>query len=119
MSSDVVRTLEPVMAVLEELGVTYRVGGSVASSALGGPRSTLDVDIVCSLSAERVEAFVRALSATYYVDADMIRDAIARRASINLIEPGPREFNLVTAEGSMNICSAGERDESPLVQSAQ
>lgn len=49
MTSDVVTALEPVVAALEDLGVRYRVGGSVASSALGVPRSTLDVDLVCEL----------------------------------------------------------------------
>jgi hypothetical protein len=85
MSSDIVRTLVPVVAVLEQLGVAYRVGGSVATSALGVPRSTLDVDIACALRDEHVDAFVQALAATYYVDADMIRDAISRRASFNLV----------------------------------
>ncbi len=44
--SDIVDALEPVVEVLEALNVRYRVGGSVASSALGVPRSTLDVDVV-------------------------------------------------------------------------
>ncbi len=73
------------VAELERLGVDYRVGGSVASSALGVPRSTLDVDLACNLRPEHVVAFVRALAAAYYVDADMIRDAIARRTSFNLV----------------------------------
>jgi hypothetical protein len=129
MSSDVVRALEPVVDALEKLGVPYRIGGSVASSALGVPRSTLDVDLVCALALEHVDAFVTALAPAYYVDADMIRDAITRRSSFNLImldtmtkvdvfvhrgglydreafarvvrmslEPGTREFDLVTAE---------------------
>jgi hypothetical protein len=85
LSSDVVLALEPVVAALEGLGVAYRIGGFVASSALGVPRSTLDVDVVCALGGVHVDAFVRALSPEYYVDADMIRDAIARRASFNLI----------------------------------
>ena len=41
--NDVVEALEPVVEALEELGVRYRVGGSVASSAFGVPRSTLDI----------------------------------------------------------------------------
>jgi hypothetical protein len=48
--SDIVRALAPVVEALEVVGRRYRVGGSVASSALGVPRSTLDVDIVCDLS---------------------------------------------------------------------
>lgn len=63
----------------------YRVGGSVASSALGVPRSTLDVDISCELRAGQAAAFAAALGSSYYVDPDMIRDAVNRRASFNLI----------------------------------
>jgi hypothetical protein len=83
--SDLVRALAPVVDALEGLGRRYRVGGSVASSALGVPRSTLDVDIVCDLSEGDVDRFVSVLSDAYYVDGDMIRDAIRRRASFNLV----------------------------------
>lgn len=85
MSSDVVLALEPVVAAFESLGVAYRVGGSVASSALGVPRSTLDVDVVCELARGQVAAFVAQLAGAFYIDADMINDAIARRASFNVV----------------------------------
>jgi hypothetical protein len=85
MSNDIVVALEPVVDALVELGVRYRVGGSVASSALGVPRSTLDVDVACELRHEHVARFVARLADTYYVDADMIADAIVRRASFNVI----------------------------------
>jgi len=83
--NDVVATLEPVVEALEALGVRYRVGGSVASSALGVPRSTLDVDVACELRHEHVEGFVARLVDAYYVDADMIHDAISRSSSFNVI----------------------------------
>jgi hypothetical protein len=83
--SDLVAALAPVVAALEGAGAAYRIGGSVASSALGVPRSTLDVDVVTDLGPEQVAGFASALEADYYVDADMIRDAIARRACFNLI----------------------------------
>ncbi len=83
--NDVVRALVPVVEALEELGVRYRVGGSVASSALGVPRSTLDVDVACEIGQSHVAGFVARLRDRYYIDADMISDAIARRSSFNLI----------------------------------
>ncbi len=83
--SDIVAAVEPVVTAFEQLGVAYRIGGSVASSVLGAPRSTLDVDVVCDLSAGAVDAFVMDLRDSYYVDADMILDAIDRRASFNLV----------------------------------
>lgn len=84
-SQDLVLALTPVVEAMERLGVSYRIGGSVASSALGVPRSTLDVDLVCDLAAPQIDDFVAALEADYYIDADMIRDAVRRRASFNLI----------------------------------
>ncbi len=40
--------------VLEELGIEYEIGGSVASSLHGDPRQTRDADLVVDLSADRV-----------------------------------------------------------------
>jgi hypothetical protein len=59
--SEILRALAPVVEALEALGHRYRVGGSVASSALGVPRSTLDVDIVCDLSVDGAERFASML----------------------------------------------------------
>jgi hypothetical protein len=83
--NDVLAALGPVADALSALGIRYQVGGSVASSVHGVPRSTLDVDIACELPLGQVPAFVAQLSATYYVDADMVSDAVRRLASFNLI----------------------------------
>ena len=83
--SDVVAALEPVVEALEALDVRYRVGGSVASSALGVPRSTLDVDVACELRQHHVRALVDRLIETYYIDEDMVRDAITRESCCNVI----------------------------------
>jgi hypothetical protein len=56
--NDVVEAVLPVVEALERCGVRYRIGGSVASSALGVPRSTLDVDVACELGLEHVDRFV-------------------------------------------------------------
>jgi hypothetical protein len=77
-------TLE-VARVFEELGIRYAVAGSMASSLHGRPRSTDDVDIVAEVRDEHVTALVEAWQAGYYADAAMIRDAIARGSSFNII----------------------------------
>jgi len=82
---DVERALTPLVDQLDALGVPYRIGGSVATSVYGTPRSTLDVDIVCDLREEAVQALVAALAAIFYIDADMILDAIRHRSSFNVI----------------------------------
>jgi len=83
--SAIVEALGPVVDALDALGVRYRVGGSVASSALGVPRSTLDVDVACELRQQHVDALVARLIDAYYIDADMVRDAITRESCFNVI----------------------------------
>ncbi len=85
MTDEIRAALDPVADAFEALGVSYRVGGSVASSALGVARTTLDIDLVADLRATHVAPFVERLQADYYVDADMIHDAIRRRSSFNVI----------------------------------
>lgn len=79
----------PVIEVLESLGIAYYVGGSLASSYLGVGRSTVDVDIIAAFSKKDVPAFVASLESTYYLDADIIRDAIDRSSSFNVIHFEP------------------------------
>ena len=74
-----------VTAGLEALGIDYCVGGSAASSLLGEPRATLDVDIVTALTASSIDAFARAIESSFFVDADMARDAIAHRSAFNVL----------------------------------
>jgi len=83
---DAIRVTLIVTSELERLGVTHIVGGSLASSLHGVPRATNDADIVAAMREEHVDAFVHTLHSTFYVDADMIRDAIVQRAEFNVIE---------------------------------
>jgi hypothetical protein len=82
---DILEAVQPVTRALDALGVTYFIGGSVASSAYGKARSTLDVDIVADLRHEHVAPLVEALRCEYYIDEQMIHDAIVRRSSANVI----------------------------------
>lgn len=80
--------LEVTLAVtgtLESLGVPYLVGGSIASSLLGVPRATLDVDLVADLRGEHVAPLVSRLLADFYVDEGSVRDTVRRRACFNVI----------------------------------
>jgi hypothetical protein len=77
-------TLE-VTAALDKLGVRYLIGGSLASSAHGIPRATQDVDLLVELPGSKVDALVTELSPRFYIDKDMILDAIRRRATFNVL----------------------------------
>ena len=84
-SSDIIVTLDPVAAALSQLNVPFYICGSVASSVLGEPRSTLDIDLVADLQESQVETFVALLGDQFYADAAPMREAIRRRSSFNLI----------------------------------
>ena len=83
--SDIATILEPVVKTFEELGVLYYVGGSVASSAYGIARATLDVDLVSNLQSHQVNLLVEKLKPAYFIDSKMILDAIKTRSSFNII----------------------------------
>ena len=77
--------LDAVVQAFERLGIRYQIGGSVASSAYGIARATLDVDLVADLGENRIHPFMDLIREGFYVDEDRVRDAVARRSSFNLI----------------------------------
>ncbi len=85
MPGEATRVTLLVTRTLEQLGIPYAVGGSLASSLHGVMRSTLDVDIVADMRLEHIQPLVDALSQEFYTDVEMMRDAIERRGSFNLI----------------------------------
>lgn len=85
MLSEPVLVVAELARVFDAVGIRYVVGGSVASSLYGIPRATQDVDLVADVKSAHVEAVVAALTGSFYVDDEMIRDAIKRRASFNVV----------------------------------
>lgn len=69
----------------DALSVRWLVGGSVASSILGLPRATLDIDLVADLRGAHVTALYDALIGDFYVDRDTMRWAASTRRSFNAI----------------------------------
>lgn len=74
-----------IVPVFDSLGIRYVVGGSFASSIHGIPRATQDVDLVADVRLAHADAIARALTDEFYVDADMIREAVRHRSSFNVI----------------------------------
>ena len=83
--SDISAALAPVVQAFDRLGIAYHVGGSVASSAYGVARTTLDIDLVADIKPEHAQSLSRLLAPAYYIDADMILDAICHEACFNVI----------------------------------
>ena len=86
MLSEPILVLARLVRVFDALGIRYLVGGSLASSVYGIPRATQDVDLVAALNPSHVDGLSAALSGEFYVDAAMIRDAVSRRESFNVVD---------------------------------
>ena len=78
-------SLFPVVEAFEQLGIDYYVGGSVASLAHGFYRTTADVDIIAYIRMKDIQPLVQRLQDAFYIDADMIKEAIKHRSEFNLL----------------------------------
>jgi hypothetical protein len=89
--------------VFEKLGIPYLIAGSLASTLYGMVRTTQDSDVVAEMRLEHLQVFVSALQDEFYIDEEMIADAIQRNSSFNIIHsetmfkvdvflPSPRPF---------------------------
>lgn len=75
-----------IVGLLDDAAIPYMVVGSFASSLHGEPRSTFDLDIVIDPDRARLDAFLAAVPDRFYLDADVARDAFARRSMFNMID---------------------------------
>ena len=83
--SDPVHVTQMVAQAFDQLQIPYYVGGSLASSLHGIPRATQDADIVADIQTGHVQEIESLLRTAFYIDTDMVRDAIGKRSSFNLI----------------------------------
>jgi hypothetical protein len=75
-----------VVSILDELGIPYALGGSMASSLVGEPRSTVDVDVAIQVDPATGEHLIERARAEFYVPDEAAREAIAERSSFNLLD---------------------------------
>ena len=86
MAPDPVSVARLVAAVFERLSLRYAIGGAVASTILGEPRATNDVDLVADIAAGDVLPLIDALEASgFYVPHDAARAAVGTRRSFNIV----------------------------------
>lgn len=106
-------TLAQITVALRQVGIRYAVGGSLASSARGVWRSTLDIDVIAAIRPEQIPGLAAELGPDWYVDAQMIRDAIAAGRSFNLIQkrlaykvdifPASQDFHIAQLERATTV----------------
>ncbi len=83
---DPLETAVAVAGIFDRLGIVHTIGGSIAASFAGEPRSTIDIDFVAVVREDQVSALVEAFKADFYVDEDALRRAVRLKSSANLIE---------------------------------
>ena len=71
--------------MLDELGIPYALGGSMASSMFGEPRATADVDLAIRLDPAVGDLLLARVQAEFYVPLDSAREAIRAHRSFNLL----------------------------------
>lgn len=75
-----------VAEMLDDLGIDYVLGGSLAGSFYGEPRATADVDIAIRVDVDAGERLLGRAAAEFYVPTDAARIAIRNHDSFNLID---------------------------------
>ncbi len=79
--------LSRMVEALEHAGIAYMVTGSFASSFHGQARSTQDIDIVISATADQLRALVAQFqSDDYYADIESALSALEHRSMFNIVE---------------------------------
>jgi hypothetical protein len=74
-----------VVNAFESLGISYLIGGSFASAVHGVVRATMDADLVADIQSSQVSSLVALLEKEFYINAEMIFDAVRYASSFNLI----------------------------------
>lgn len=77
-----------ICSVLEDTGIRYAVGGSLAAMVYGEPRMTQDIDIVAALDDQGLSALVERLPpSVLYLDLPTARQAVREAGQFNIVHP--------------------------------
>lgn len=86
---------------LDAIRVRHTIGGSIAASFAGEPRSTVDVDLVVALTHDDVTRFVAALQGEFYIAEEALHRAIDTLGTANIIhEASNLKVDLFIAGGT-------------------
>ena len=85
MLSEPLEVTLKVVKAFDQLEIPYLIGGSLASAVHGIVRATMDADLVADIQPSHIVPLVKLLKNEFYIDAEMILDAIQHASSFNLI----------------------------------
>lgn len=102
---DLTVALSALQAALDDLGVAWAIGGSIASAFYGEPRATNDVDVIVDMTEAQARRLTELLGEGFYADPDTAEEAARYRRSFNVIDT--RSFIkidiFVPAEGPLGL----------------
>lgn len=97
--------LSALQTALDDLGVAWAIGGSIASAFYGEPRATNDVDVIVDMTEPQARRLTELLGEGFYADPDTAGEAARCRRSFNVIDT--RSFIkidiFVPAEGPLGL----------------
>lgn len=86
MIEDPISLAQAVGQILDSLQIRYYVGGSLASSLLGEPRYSEDLDLVIEADVQHSQLLVQAFQERFYISDVAVAEAIAGKiSSFNII----------------------------------
>ncbi len=85
MSVDPIAIAAALAKILDQIGIRYVIGGSVAASAYGEPRTTLDLDVMIEADERQIRKLVEKLSDDFYVDETAAVQAVRMTSSFNVV----------------------------------
>ncbi|HUK17084.1 MAG TPA: hypothetical protein VLW65_11755 [Bryobacteraceae bacterium] len=98
MDDPVSRALEEIKSALNELQVQFCIVGSLASSAHGVPRATMDVDLLTRISRDQANRLASTLGASWSVDVQAANDALRHGRAFNIFNlPAGLKFDFFPA----------------------
>ncbi len=77
--------IKEVVKRLEVASIPYMITGSIAANFYSIPRMTRDIDVVIELKESDVERIYNAFEKDFYIDKDMVSDAVKRAGMFNVI----------------------------------
>jgi hypothetical protein len=97
---------------LRKLNIEHSVVGSVASSAHGIERSTVDTDLLARMAPSQATALAADLGKEWYADPDQIRSSIQAQRSFNVIHiPSGEKFAIFPAHDEFHTSELARATE--------
>ncbi len=95
--------LRELIQCLAAVKARYLIGGSVASSAVGVPRSTLDADLLVEIQSTGILELAVNLGGDWYIDPEFASRAVEQGRAFNLIHiPSGYKFDIFPAHNAFH-----------------